>query len=57
MGVSMHTKEEEKAYFRKKLKPIVLEVMERLDAEQHRREIYEFIQARKRGDEPCMSEV
>lgn len=43
----MRNKEEEKAYFREKLRPIVSEINNRLQAEENRREMYYAIQKRK----------
>lgn len=51
----MHTKEEEKAYFRQKLRPIIAEVMNNLQAEENRRELYGIIQSRKRNTELLLS--
>lgn len=43
----MITKEDEKVYFRQKLRPIVAEVMNNLQKEESRRELYYAIQKRK----------
>lgn len=43
----MRNKEEEKAYFRAKLRPIIAEITNNLQKEESRRELYYAIQKRK----------
>lgn len=43
----MSRREEQLAYYRHKLRPYVSEVMNRLQQEENRRELYELIRTRK----------
>ena len=49
----MKTKEDEIWYFRQKLRPIVAEVMNRLQSEENRREFEHAIKQGKRDIKPC----
>lgn len=49
----MLTKEDEKAYFRQKLKPYITEIMEGINARDRRRELYDgIIGTRERDFKP-----